>query len=444
MGLLDWLASRFRRTGPQPQGSRTITPDMVVIGGYNRRSGYEVGELDRVVADGVQITPSIIRYLRYLALADEDVYGAVRDLVVLANPGFEFNIKAKGGRHEKRAREALASIDSLFETGSLHAFVNNQIVEVVVAGASAVEWVPNRGRTAIKQAYPVPAETIKLVRRRDGTLEFWQEVAGQEVRLNPATFLYAPLQTVGDSPYGIPLIIAALSALQRKGRMIENIDRLIEILGIAGIVHVSVQIPPPQEAGFESELDPAYIDMVTRKLRKVADLLTEGERQGVFVTPAGTEMKVTSPARDISGAFPAWQDNEHRIWSGVRTLPFMRGRSESLSETWAKVAFPIILAEAKNIQAVVKRQLEFGLNLHLRLQGIAATVEIEFKEPQSPFTESNARARRTDIEADKMLLDIFGADPDLMKRLREKHGLPPEPVEDQDGVSGKAVEQGPR
>jgi len=427
MGLLDV----FRRK-PKNE-NKSFTPPTVVVGGSRRKSMYEVGDIDKIVADGVQLTPRVIRYLRYLAVTDEDIFGAVRDLVVLANPGFRLSFVAPSQRDEARARSLLENIDSLFESGSAASFMNNQISEVVTTGASSVEWVPNKERNGIRRAFTVPAETVGIERVQGGRLRYYQEWGGERIYLNPTTYSYIPLQTVGDSPYGVPLVVAALSALDRKGKMLEGIDRLIYLLGIAGIVHAKVHIPPPDQLGYESELDPAYLDQVTSKLRKVADLLSEGEREGVIVTPEGTEVDIVSPARDISGAYPAWLDNEHRVWSGSRTLPFMRGRSESLSETWAKVAYPIILAEAKNIQSVVKRQMEFGLNLHLRLAGIPAKVALEFKEPQSPFIESNARARRTEAEADKILLEILGEDPELIRMIREKNGLSPEPKGGEDG-----------
>lgn len=412
----------FLFRGGKPQKQEYSSPNVIVIGSGQRKSSYVAGDLPKVVASGVRIDGKTIRYLRYIAIADEDIYGSVRDLQVLANPGFEINISARSNLQRKRAMAALENINNIFDSRSLDTFINNQIYEISTSGASSVEWVPTKERNGLSLAAIVPAETIIIDRDKDtGGLIFKQQDAGSEIELDQRTYLYLPLQTVGDSPYGVPLIIAALRALSRKGNMMESVDRLLKLLGLAGIVHANVPVPEPERAGFEGESDPAYIDFVSRKLSQVAELLTSGEEEGVFVTPQGTDLKVVSAARDISGAYTAWTDNQHLLWSGARTLPFMRGRSESLSETWAKVAYPIILAEAENIQKVIKRQVEFGLNLHLRLSGIPARAEINFLEPASPFSESNARARLTEAQADSILTELLGNG--YREKVAKKHGI---------------------
>lgn len=398
------------------------SPNVIVLGSGNRQSGFTAGDLPKIVASGIRIDSKTIRYLRYIAIADEDIYGSVRDLQVLANPGFEINITARSNLQKKRALAALGEINNIFDSRSMDTFINNQIYEVATSGASSVEWVPNRNRTGLTLAAVVPAETVTIERdKENGQLIYKQEIGGKEITLSEQTYLYLPLQTVGDSPYGVPLIIAALRALTRKGNMMDSVDRLLKLLGLAGIVHANVPVPEPERAGFEGESDPAYIDFVSKKLTQVAELLTQGEEEGVFVTPQGTDLNVVSAARDISGAYTAWTDNQHLLWSGARTLPFMRGRSESLSETWAKVAYPIILAEAENIQKVIKRQVEFGLNLHLRLSGIPAKAEVKFLEPASPFSESNARAKLSDAQADSVLVELLGEQ--YRQKVAAKHGI---------------------
>jgi len=413
---------RMFRRPKEKAGQQTLPPQMVVVPTSGaRKSGFNSGELPRVVANGVKVNSATVKYLRYLAIVDEDIYGAVRDLQVLANPGFELRIDARNRLHKKRAVDALSNIDDVFDVRSLDSFINNQVFEVVTTGASSVEWVPARTRDRIVQAAVVPSETISIVRGKNGSLKYMQNIGNKPILLDERTYKYFPLQTAGDSPYGIPLIIAALRGLDRKGKMINSVDRLLKLLGLAGIVHANVPVPEPEKSGFDGEADPAYLEYVTRKLRQVAELLTRGEDEGVFVTPVGTDLKVVSAARDTRGAYTAWIDNEHLIWSGARTLPFMRGRSESLSETWAKVAYPIVLAEAGNIQKVIKAQVEFGLNLHLQLSGVQAKASIEFTEAPSPFSESNARARLTDAQADSVLVEILGEQ--YREKVAEKHSV---------------------
>lgn len=359
---------------------------------------------------------SVIPILRAYAIADEDVAGAVRDLVVLANPGFR--IVVTGKQAEAAQADLLSVVDSWSPFGSLDALVDNQIIELIVAGASSVEWYPTKARDGVAGAAVIPHEQVEVVVNPDGSVQYFQNAIGSRVELNPTTYYYIPNGTIANSRVGVPLIYAALAPLRRKDKMLASIDKILEILGLAGIIHAAVPLPNPIEEGFSGETDPEWHEYVRRLLQNLAELLQEAQSTGTVVTPAGTEVNIISPSRDLSMASTAWIDNEFRVWSGSRTMPFMRGRSETLSETWARVVYPVILAEAKNLANIVKKQIEFGLNLHLRLRGYMATASLEFFQPESPFKEQDGRALYYASRADEVYATLFG-DSWIEKRKRE-------------------------
>ena len=296
--------------------------------------------------------------------------------------------------------------------------MDNQIVELIVAGASSVEWYPTKARDGVEGAAVIPHEQIEIEVKEDGTVRYFQRGPGGLIELNPLTYFYIPNASVGNSRVGVPLIYAALAPLQRKEKMLASIDKILEILGLAGIIHAAVPLPNPIEEGFSGETDPEWHEYVRRLLSNLAELLQQAQSTGTVVTPAGTEVNIISPSRDLSMASTAWIDNEFRVWSGSRTMPFMRGRSETLSETWARVVYPVILAEAKNLAQIVRKQIEFGLNLHLRLRGYMATATLEFFEPESPFKEQDGRAMYYASRADEVYATLFGEEW-VEKRKRE-------------------------
>jgi hypothetical protein len=400
-----------------PQRKARAEPEKLAIGRVERAPT----RLSSPGYPGPAVSPRGFRIgdiplLRELAISDEDVSGAVRDLQVLGNPGFHILVR---GPAAAQARDDLNAAIGQWFLGNVDTFVNNQIFELTVAGASSVEWYPDRQRRSVAGAAVIPAEEIRIELLSDGSLSYSQS-AGQagNIRLSPLTYRYIPAQTVGKSPIGIPLIVAAQSALERKQQMIKNLDRMLKILGLAGIVHAGVPLPRPEDVGASDESDPVYKEFVKTYMRQIADLLSEGEESGVLVTSAGVELDVKSPARELGFASTSWLDNEHRIWSAIRTFPFMRGRSESLSESWAKVAYPVILAEALNLQSIVKEQLEFGINLHLRLRGFNALAEVHFEAPQSPFRTQDAQARYFEAQADEINSRIFGEEYLAMRRAQ--------------------------
>lgn len=417
-GLWGFFQGLF---SPRPTGKPVAR---AAIGVPSRRSVYPEDNygfsLNRDTLTAA-VPARVIARLRELAMQDEDISGAVRDLEVLANPGFRVVVSGQSrSRAEKDLNELL---DSWFPGGSFDAFLNNQIFELVVSGASSVEWYPDKTRSGVGGIAVIPSELIEIRHGPENTLKYYQlQQAGKDpLLLSPLTYRYAPVQTVGANPYGVSLMLTALSALDRKYKMLGSLDRMLKILGLAGIVHASVPLSKPEDLGYDSEADPAYQDYVEQYMRDIAEQLYAGEEEGVFATPQGVEINVISASRDISGAMTAWVDNEHRVWSGARTLPFMRGRSESLSETWAKVAFPILLAEAKNIQLVLKSQIEFGLNLHLRLRGYRAKAEILFEKPESPFRESDARTGLLEAQRDQILAALYGEE--YLDSRRISYGL---------------------
>lgn len=350
----------------------------------------------------------IIRLLRGLSESDEDVRGVLRDYQALVNSGVTYDFEG-GARATKAAREEIARFEETFFSGGRDGFINNQVSECVISGASSVEWVPERSRTGISQAYVVPAEEIQI--RRDPAtdrLVYRQGNILSQVELNNINYFYHTVTTSGKNPYGVPMFISALASLDRKRQLLLAEQRVINLMGRGALVSVTVPRPTPEELGCTSSDDIGYEDAVGRYYEEVGDLMAAGSENGIYIGPDGTEIKITSISQSGAGAPDIINNNQHRIWNGLGTVPFLRGKLDSTTQALAQVVIPIIHAQTYMIQRTVKRQLEAGFNLHLRLRGIPAKVIVKFQPITSPFTQQEAEAFRTRAEGHRVLSDLIG------------------------------------
>ncbi|WP_104992713.1 hypothetical protein [Deinococcus sp. NW-56] len=295
------------------------------------------------------------------------------------------------------------------EGGGLQGLISNQVGEIALAGASSCEWYPERSRRGVAGVVVVPAEEVRI-RRDPGTqaLVYQQFAPGNYVTLNPRTYLYAAPRTTGRSPYGVPLFVAALFALDRKRQLSDAEQRVINLMARSALVQAKVPIPTPQELGCTSEADPAYPDAVAEFFSNVADTIVSSSESGVYIGPDKTDISVVPINQTAAGAPEITKGNQKRVWNALRTLPFMRGEMDSTTQALAQMTVPILHAQAASINQTLARQLEFGANLHLSLRGIPAQAWVRFTPPVSPFQLDEATALLRRAEAHTRLAALFG------------------------------------
>lgn len=352
----------------------------------------------------------IVQVLRGLAESDDDVSGSLGDLQALCGAGFTVDFTG-GTRATAQAKTELDAwaLRMYPEGGGLAGLVQNQVAEIALAGASSCEWYPERNRRGVAGVVVVPAEEIRI--RRDQitqALVHQQTAPGNAVTLNPRTYLYAAPRTTGRSPYGVPLFIAALFALERKRQLLAAEQRVINLMARSALVQAKVPIPKPEEVGCTSADDPAYPDAVAEYFKDVADTIVSSSESGVYIGPDKTDITVVPLNQTAAGAPEVTRGNQKRVWGGLKTLPFMRGEMDSTTQALAQVTVPILHAQAVSIQQVIARQLEFGMNLHLALSGIPAQAWVKFTPPKSPFLLEEATAFLKRAEAHAKLAALFG------------------------------------
>lgn len=352
----------------------------------------------------------IITLLRSLSESDDDVRGVLRDFQALVNSGLTYSFIG-GNRAVKAAKEEINDFETRFfpEGGGLDGFINNQVGECILAGASSVEWVPQRDRRGVKCAIVVPAEEIRI-RRDPNTLDlvYRQTNFLGSAELNPLTYCYQALTTSGKNPHGVPMFISAIFSLDRKMQILRSEQRVINLMSRGALVAVTVPRPTPEELGFDTIDSNGYLDAVGKYYEEVANLMVAGTENGIYVGPDGTEIKITAISQSGTGASEIVESNSFRVWNALGTVPFLRGKLDSTTQALAQVIIPIVHAEALMIQRTIIRQLEWGLNLHLRLKGIASQVYVKFNLISSPFIKEEAEAFRIRAEGHRILTELIG------------------------------------
>lgn len=348
----------------------------------------------------------IIKVFRMLAQSDDDVAGTIRDLTSLAITPFTWELAGSEAAQAQAEAALEAWRDSVFPTG-LSGLAEHQAREAYITGATSLEWVPQPDAQGVLRAEPVPAEEIRIRRGEGGEREYRQVPPTRDpILLDPRTYHYGPLTLDGNSPYGVPAMISTLHALARKAELTKGENRLINAAAKIALVMASVTPPEPSEFGLLKG-DPAYQGKLQEYMRQVAELIASGSERGLYAHPNTVELTTTNVNQNLQGATDITERNQKQIWSGLGTQPFMRG-DMGANYALAKVIYPTMLAFAETLRGAVASQLEFGMNLHLRLQGIPAQAWLVFQSPPNPFRLDDAQAAKAEAETDELMLKLIG------------------------------------
>ena len=356
----------------------------------------------------------LIRVLRGLSESDDDVSSTLGEYISLVNGGYTWDFQG-GARAIRNAQAATADFEQRLypEGGGLSGLINNQSAELCVAGASSLEWVPARNRRSVERVEVVPGEEIRI-RRDPGTRElvYTQVGRGEQLILNPLTYRYVAASARGRSPYGLPLFLAALFALDRKRQLSDSEQRVINLMARSALITASAPVPTPQQVGCRDENDPNYPAAVSAHFSRIADLITAGSANGLYLAPRfgdqPIEIEATPITQSVAGLSDITNSNQLRVWNALRTLPFLRGKMDSTTQALAQVVIPLVHAHAIHGQSVHAAVIAYGANLNLRLQGIPATAELKFAPPRSPYQLDEATALLRRSEAHTKLAALFG------------------------------------
>lgn len=330
----------------------------------------------------------VIPVIRALAKVNPDISQVVNDMTRLANTGHKIRFDPSVGPDQiDKMRQTITDSSKGWHVGAagMGGIVNKMFRQLFIGGALSNEWIPNLKLDDIEELRFINPETIRFVLEKNtkGYQPYQRprnkpivgDITKELRKLNTNQYRYYALNGDTDLPYGIPPFMAALDPLNTQKKMLDNIKFVIECLGAMGYAEARMA-KPSKLAG---ETDDQYVSRLTGLLTTLKDRIKGGMRDGVmvgFIDDHEFEFQATS--KDAKGVSEIFNMNENLIASAVGFDPIFMGRPGA-TESLVTVMFTKMLAQLKNVQDIVKENLEFGYRLLLTLKGFSfKSLSVEF------------------------------------------------------------------
>lgn len=377
----------------------------------------------------------LLEYLELLSRFNPDFAQAVDNNRTLANSGHEVEVTSSNQRAGEGLKQYIENRAGSIQDrmGGVDGIINSLLDMGSVFGCMTGEWILNEAMTEVIDFAFIHPKNVRF--SWDDEQQQWQgwqkvpwtiaqqiEADGYKVRkgsksdavlgsggradlgatwgyvpLNPITFFYYPFDPAPGSPYGTPPFLASLLNIQIQTEMQQNMVQLTKKLGLLGIVDLKLAKLEPEP----DEEWAAYEARLTNYLSTFAEMLEEMAKDGGIVHFDDSELQVTSAAGNAAGATNIFKQNEEQVFSGLKSMPSVQGRSYSTTETYAGVSYDIIIRNSKKFQRGVKRLVEGGYYLMALVADKyvdGATISLQFKENRSLTRLQDAKAHQQEID----------------------------------------------
>lgn len=378
-------------TPPPPNGRQSLPP-------YQRNFQEIFTNLSK---EYKVVTPAfqreVIPIIRKLVMVNPDFGQALQNIVFLGNTGHKIHFDHSLPQEQQdKMRDHLTNKHKEWASGQagIDGMVNRMFSQLMIGGALSNEWVPNAKLTGIEANIMVNVEDIVFVldKRRTIYMPYQRVYNGYEkmhgvisnigqnlIPLNPTTYRYYALNGDGEIPYGFPPYMAALDAVGTQENMHKNINHVIDQLGLLGFLECLIALPEQ----LDDEADDVYSARLQNRLDAAKIQVDKGMANGSVVGYIDqTTFNYNSIAKDFDKAIELYKQNELQLFSGLKQDATLAGRDYNTSESQITVMFMKMLSELKNVQNVIKCNLEFGYALELTLAGFNFNniVKVEFNK----------------------------------------------------------------
>lgn len=282
------------------------------------------------------------------------------------------------------------------------------------------EWVLNEDMTDVLDFVDLNPKKIRFVWEEDeqafmpyqkvtgaqakASAEAGQKVINDLVKLNPLTFHYFDFDAAPESPYGTPPFLAALANIAIQRDMVANMAQIVKKIGLLGIIDLKIDKPLKQP----DETNDQYINRARGMLEAYAPIAEGMVKEGGLVHFDDVTATTTQLGGNAAGATNIMKVNEELVFSGLKSMPSVQGRSYSTTETYAGVAYEIILRNTSKYQRAAKRMIESGYWLMAYVWGESPDkIQLIFNENRSLNRLQEAAAKRAEIE-NAILMWIMG------------------------------------
>jgi hypothetical protein len=267
---------------------------------------------------------------------------------------------------------------------------------------------------------PCDIRTLSFEAEKDKTgysrWNIYRETDGGRELLDPATFIYIPLDDDACDPRGKSILqsVGFVSRLEQK--LLDDMQKSQEK---AGYNRLHVLIKKPERRLGETEQN--YIDRANSYFDDTVTLFAGIKPSDSAVTWDDIEIKTIGPASGAGNATHSWYLS-HRalvedVCAGVHLDPFMLGYSYSSTQTWARFKFELVLREIISVQKQAAKFFEWLVNTHLTLEGVNLKPTVRFDNDRVNSVLEKYQAER---EASDRIIELFKAGLLTKEEARDK------------------------
>lgn len=356
------------------------------------------------------LTWEVLDYIEILAKWNPDYSQAVDILKTLSNSGHDLFVdhgsKNKAKKIRQRIEEKARTIQA--RHGGMDGLIAKLLDQAATYGAMCGEWVlseelddvidfidvnPKTIRFFWEDSHWAPYQKVTRKQAKEAEKE-GQKVINDCVKLNEETFHYYAFDAAPGSPYGVPPFIAALVNIGIQGDMVTNMAKIVKKIGLLGVLDVKVAALEPERG----EADSAFAARAKSFLEEYATALQETLSEGGFAHFDDSELTATNVGGNAAGATNIFKQNEEMVFSGLKSMPSLHGRSYSTTETYAGVAYDIVIRNTFKFQRAVKRMMEAGYWLMATVWGeTPKSIKLEFHPNKSLHRLQEAQAKLLEI-----------------------------------------------
>lgn len=330
-----------------------------------------------------------IPLIRKLIRVNPDFGQALWDMIFLGNTGHKLRFDSDINPLEiDKMRDHIDRVCMTWTEGCAgkDGLANRMFSQVIIAGAIANEWVPNRDLNGIDKVAFIKPETIRYQLNNRGRYDAFQKASQMNatgelgfVKLNPNTFKYWALYTDSEVPYGLPPFIAALEPLVTQGILNDNIKKVSRQVSLMGFLKILLMKPRQRDGQSKT----SYRTELNNNLDQTKERVKNGLNDGIVVgyDEDVSDMDFQSTTKGDSAVTEIYNLNEQQIFSGLKSDGSLFGRDYGTSETQITIVLTKLISELYNIQNLVKSNLEFGYAMELWLAGFNPKgLKVEFNK----------------------------------------------------------------
>lgn len=347
----------------------------------------------------------VIPLIRKLVYYNEEFGQTVYDLMQLCNTGYRivFDKKVKDDDVDKMRRHIINK-SRVWSDGvaGMTGLINRFIAQLFISGSLCNEWVISKDLDGVDNIFMVLPETIRWKYNKSKLRwEPYQKIINPKSpkdvyrKLNQFTFKYYGLWGDGEKPYGIPPLMTALETLKKKKVMDNNVDHVMDQLGLLGFFEAKLEKP----AQYKNENDDVYEKRLNNLLTQAKKNLSGSLKDGITVGfKEDHEFEFHSTTKNLGGVADLYDQKLLNMSKGLKHPPAFLAMKSDKSETHINIIFTKMLAQLNNVQEIIKHNLEFGFQLELRLAGFSFDfLEVEFNPSTITDKLKSEQAREIQI-----------------------------------------------